>query len=222
MGQLRSDHEYTYRCLLDDFAIGNCGTAQGTKKQENNIDAVFYNPYKVEHPLSSPSRVLTWNSVTAAVICQIVFLNRIKSSSDPTFHIWPVTLCVQLVQCLSILATCLVYLQPFFDSLETGFIQVGDLKRQNVPGFGYNPEEGFKSPKETRSGLTFSSLKSKFSRSQNQNADIELQDSARAEVSPGNTANAEAEHHDWDANSRSRILRTTVTVPLSPTGVHPW
>ena len=153
--------------------------------------------------------MLTWNSVIAAVICQIVFLNRIKSSSDLTFQIWPVTLCAQLVQCLSIFATCLVYLRPFLDSLETGFIQVGDLKRQHVPGFGYNPEEGSKGPKETRSGLTFSSLKSKISRSQHQNADIELQDNTRAGVSPGDTANAEAEHHDWDANSQSRILRTT-------------
>ena len=196
MGQLRSDNEHTYRCLLDDFAIGNCSTAQGTEKQENNIDAVFYSPCKVEHPLSSLSHMLMWNSVIAAVICQIIFLNRIKPSSDLTFQIWPVTLCVQLVQCLSILATCLVYLRPFLDSLETGFIQVGDLKRQRVPGFGYKPEEGSKGPKKTRSGLSFSSLKLKLSRSQHQNVDIELQDNVRAEVSPGNTANAKAEHHD--------------------------
>lgn len=209
MGQLRGDNEHTYRYLLNNFAIGNCSTAQGAKKQENNIDAVFLSPCKVEHPLSNLSRMLTWNSVIAAVICQIVFLNRIKSSSDLIFQIWPVTLCTQLVQCLSILATCLVYLRPFLDSLETGFIQVGDLKRQHVPGFGYNPEGGSQNPKETRSGLTFSSLKSKLSRSQHQDVDIELQDNAGAEVGPGNIANAEAEHHDWDANSRSRILRTT-------------
>ena len=54
MGQLRSGNEYTYRHLLDDFAIGNRSTAQGTKKQENNIDADFYSSYEVEHPLSSP------------------------------------------------------------------------------------------------------------------------------------------------------------------------
>ena len=153
--------------------------------------------------------MLTWNSVIAAVVCQIVFLNRIKPSSDLTFAIWPVTLCAQLVQCLSIVATSLVYLRPFLDSLGTGFIQVGDLKRQQTPGFGYNPDEGSKGPKETRSGVSFSSLKSKLSRSQHQNVDIELQDNARADVNPGTTANVEAAHHDWDAHSRSRILRTT-------------
>ena len=118
-------------------------------------------------------------------------------------------LCAQLVQCLSIVATCLVYLRPFLDSLGTGFIQVGDLKRQQTPGFGYSPDEGPKSPKETRSGVDFSSLKSKLSRSQHQNVDIELQDNARANGSPGTTANVKGEHHDWDAHSRSRILRTT-------------
>ena len=152
--------------------------------------------------------MLTRNSVIAAVICQIVFLNRIKPSGDLTFEIWPVALCAQVIQCLSIVATCLVYLRPFLDSLGTGFIQVGDLKRQHLPGFGYNPEEGSKTPKEARSGLGFSSLRSKLSRSQIQNADVELQDKSRADASPGDTANVEAEQHEWDANSRSRILRT--------------
>ena len=118
-------------------------------------------------------------------------------------------LCSQLAQCLSIVATCLVYLRPFLDSLGTGFIQVGDLKRQQTPGFGYNPEGSSKGPKDTRSGVSFSSLKSKLSRSQHQNADIELQDNPRADTGPGAPANVEAEHHDWDAHSRSRILRTT-------------
>ena len=128
-------------------------------------------------------------------------------SSDLTFEIWAVTLCAQLVQCLSILATCLVYLRPFLDSLETGFMQVGDLKRQHVPGFGYNPEEGSKAPKKTKSGFDFSSLKSRLSRSQHQSEDVELQDNGWAEVNSSNTDHVEAEHHDWDANSRSRILR---------------
>ena len=121
------------------------------------------------------------------------------------------TLCTQIIQCLSILTTCLVYLKPFLDSLETGFIQVGDLKRRRVPGFGYQPEEGSRIPKERISGLTFSPLKSMFSRAQPRSEEIELQDNARV-VDPknlGNTATVDAEHRDWDTNSRSHILRTT-------------
>lgn len=156
--------------------------------------------------------VLTWDSVIAAVICQIIYLNRTKPSGDLSFDIWPVTLCTQIVQCLSILTTCLVYLKPFLDSLETGFIQVGDLRRQHVPGFGYKPEEGPKGP----SGLSFSSLKSRLSRAQPRNEDIELQDQTRADLQnrvDDAAAATDAEHHDWDANSRSHILRTmTLTI----------
>ncbi len=149
-----------------------------------------------------------WNSVIAAVICQMIYLNRIRHSRDLTFDIWPVTLCMQIVQCLSILTSSLVYLKPFLDSLETGFIQVGDLRRRHVPGFGYRPEEA-SSPKEPKLGLSFSSMRSKLSRSQPRIEDTELQDIARADVqSPRDNANSDAEHHDWDANSRSRILRT--------------
>lgn len=167
--------------------------------------------------------MLTWDSVIAAVICQIIYRNRIKSSGDLTFEIWPVILCTQIVQCLSILTTCLVYLRPFLDSLETGFIQVGDLRRRQAPGFGYRPEDGSQGPKGRKSGLSFSSLKSKLSKAQSRNEDIELQDNTRVE--PRNvrdTAAVDAEHHDWDTHSRSHILRTTTwTVQESSRKDHP-
>lgn len=147
------------------------------------------------------------DSVIAAAICQIIYLNRIKPSGDLTFEIWPVTVCTQIVQCLSIVTTCLVYLRPFLDSLETGFIRVGDLRRQHVSGFGYRPEEGPNGPKETKSSFSF---RSKLSRAHSRNEEIELQNNARADVQNlGNTATVAAEHHDWDTHSRSHILRTT-------------
>ena len=147
----------------------------------------------------------------------MVYLNRLDASDDPTFDIWRVTLCTQIVQCLSILTTCLVYLRPFLDSLETGFIQVGDLRRQHVSGFGYRPEESSRSGKDstTKLGLSFTSLKSRLSRAQQQHRDedVELQNSADDVVVPSSTnhtANEDGGHHEeWDAHSRSRILRTT-------------
>ena len=154
--------------------------------------------------------MLTRNSVIIATVCQMVYLNRIEPSDDLTFEVWRVTLCTQIVQCLSILTTCLVYLRPFLDSLETGFIQVGDLRRQQVSGFGYRPEEGSRSPKDSKFGMSFTSLKSKLSKAQPRDEDVELQNSADR-VLPGsnNAANSDVEHHEWDAHSRSRILRTT-------------
>ena len=140
----------------------------------------------------------------------MIYLNRLKPSGDLTFDIWPVTICMQTVQSLSIVVTCLVYLKPFLDSLETGFIQVGDLRRQNVSGWGYRPEEASSNLKRSILRLSFSSLKLKLSRSQHRNEDIELQGNAGADIQDlGNTAPSDAEHHDWDAHSRSHILRTT-------------
>ena len=154
--------------------------------------------------------MLTCNSVIIATVCQMVYLNRIEPSDDLTFEVWRVTLCTQIVQCLSILTTCLVYLRPFLDSLETGFIQVGDLRRQQVSGFGYRPEEGSRSGKDSKLGMSFTSLKSKLSRAPPRDEDVELQNSAER-VLPGsnNTATSDVEQHEWDAHSRSRILRTT-------------
>ena len=157
--------------------------------------------------------MLTWDSVITAAICQMVYLNRIKPSGDMTFEIWPVTVCTQIVQCLSIMTTCLVYLRPFLDSLETGFIQVGDLRRQHVPGFGYRPDQGSRSTKGTKWSMSLNNLRSKLSRSQPHTEDIELQDNAG--VTPqnlGNTATSDTENHEWDAHSRSHILLTTTLV----------
>lgn len=154
--------------------------------------------------------MLTWNSVIVATICQLVYLNRIKPSDDLTFEVWRMTLCTQIVQCLSIVTTCLVYLKPFLDSLETGFIQVGDLRRQQISGFGYRPEEGSRSGKDSKLGLSFTSLQSKLSRAQPRDEEVELQNSAGSVLpDSNNAANLDVEPHEWDAHSRSRILRTT-------------
>ena len=161
----------------------------------------------------------------------MIYLNRIKHSGDLTFDIWPVTLCTQIVQCLSILTSCLVYLRPFLDSLETGFIQVGDLRRQHVPGFGYRPEGGSRSTKVAKLSLSLSNLKSKLSRSQPRDDDVEFQENAEAVTQNlGDTTTSDAEHHEWDANSRSHILRTTTltveeryrenhSLPASPSAI---
>ena len=62
----------------------------------------------------------------AAVVCELVYLNRIENSNDLIFDIWRVIVCIQVIQCLSIIASCLFYMKPFVDSLETGFVQLGD------------------------------------------------------------------------------------------------
>ena len=64
-----------------------------------------------------------------AIICELVFRNRIAGSEDLTFAAWPVVVCSQFVQALSIITACIPYLKPFFSSLETGMIRADDSRR---------------------------------------------------------------------------------------------
>ncbi|KAL9000337.1 MAG: hypothetical protein Q9169_001054 [Polycauliona sp. 2 TL-2023] len=81
--------------------------------------------------------VLLW-SVLAAIVVQMVYQDRAKGSSDRTFMMWPVVLCAQAVQSLSIITACIPCLKPFLESLESGMIRVDDLRRRGMNGtYGY-------------------------------------------------------------------------------------
>ena len=47
---------------------------------------------------------------------------------DPTLDTWPITICNQIIQCLSITCACCLYLKPFLDSLESGLIRTDDRR----------------------------------------------------------------------------------------------
>ena len=68
--------------------------------------------------------------VITACICKLVYWNRMPPLTDPTLDTWPTTICTQFIQCLSISSTCFLYLKPFLDSVETGFIRSDDLRRR--------------------------------------------------------------------------------------------
>ena len=61
--------------------------------------------------------------------CQLVYFNRLGEQSDPLHDTWRVEICIQVTQCMSIVTACTVYLKPFLDALESGFIQIGDLDK---------------------------------------------------------------------------------------------
>ena len=143
----------------------------------------------------------------AAVVCQLVYLNRIENSDDLTFDIWRVTVCIQVVQCLSIITSCLFYMKPFVNSLETGFVQLGDLRRRQVSGFGYSPEIHSKDP---WGKLSLGSLKINISRSRRGNENTQLQENVtdrRRRL--GNFAIAVTEPRDSGTHSQSHIVQTT-------------
>ena len=63
-------------------------------------------------------------------MCKLVFWNRTPDPTDPTLDAWPATICTQIIQCLSISSACFLYLKPFLDSVESGFIRSDDLRRR--------------------------------------------------------------------------------------------
>ncbi|KAL9074008.1 MAG: hypothetical protein Q9161_002630 [Pseudevernia consocians] len=109
--------------------------------------------------------------------------------------------------------------------IQTGFIQVDDVRRRQLPGFGYNPEQKNQkgSSSRTRYGRFIRSLWKKSSNPESQSADIELQRKANAGLQElGMRADAGAGRDDefnmggyegGEEHSRNRImLTTTVTV----------
>ncbi|KAK2765009.1 hypothetical protein FQN54_008708 [Arachnomyces sp. PD_36] len=78
-------------------------------------------------------------AVIAAVVCQLYYMIRATPTSDPTFDLWPAWICTQLVLALAIITTCIPYLKPFMDSLESGGYRADDTRRRGTNGYGsYN------------------------------------------------------------------------------------
>ncbi len=44
-------------------------------------------------------------------------------------------LCTQTIQCLSITSACFLYLKPFLDSVDSGFIRTDDIRRRGTDEF---------------------------------------------------------------------------------------
>ena len=98
-------------------------------------------------------------------------------------------------------------MKPFVDSLETGFVQLGDLRRRQVSGFGYSPEVHSKS---SWGNFSLGSLKINISRSRRGNVDTELQENVMDRRHRlGNFAIAVTEPRDLGTHSQSHIVQTT-------------
>jgi len=138
-----------------------------------------------------------------------VYRNRLGPQSDLLLEIWPATICAQVAQCLSIATACTVYLKPFIDALESGFIQIGDLRRQQAEGFGYNPDHAMnKSSKGSKGSKLSSTLKERMSQKQIELQNIERPTLRGGDNGFGNIAVARPESGNWDGESQSQILQT--------------
>ncbi|KAI4272577.1 MAG: hypothetical protein LQ337_005209 [Flavoplaca oasis] len=90
--------------------------------------------------------------VLVAIVVQVVYHNRAKGRDDRTFEMWPVVLCAQIVQSLSIITACIPCLKPFLESLESGMLRSDDLRRRGMNGvYGYG-SHNLNSLSNSRSG----------------------------------------------------------------------
>ncbi|CAD6588773.1 MAG: hypothetical protein ASARMPRED_003720 [Alectoria sarmentosa] len=140
---------------LDDYLIALSLTSSlpAAQIQLFNIGqsvAVFF---QAENGYGMPSKTLSLSSLSselkseyAAALLYILSLlfaklavlalvktitpNRTSDPTDPTLDTWPATICTQIIQCLSISSACFLYLKPFLDSVESGFIRSDDLRRR--------------------------------------------------------------------------------------------
>lgn len=111
-------------------------------------------------------------------------------------------------------------MKPFLDSLETGFVQVGDLRRKQLSGFGYSPENH---SKNSWRKFSLGGLKMSLSRSRPGNENTELQEGVTdGGQRLGNFAIAAATGpRDLKTHSESHILQTTtLTVDEDRCGDH--
>ena len=75
----------------------------------------------------------------------MVYTVRAAGDTDLTFDLWPPTICMEIVQCVSLTTACIPYLQPFLLSLESGMLWGDDYRRQSVQNSSYTSSKPSKS-----------------------------------------------------------------------------
>lgn len=75
-------------------------------------------------------------SAIAAIAAQMAYLA--ERSDDQSYTYWIDILLLQVVQCIVIVSTCLVFLRPYLECLQSGFLRVDDIRRKQQSGFPLN------------------------------------------------------------------------------------
>ncbi|KAF4629830.1 hypothetical protein G7Y89_g8316 [Cudoniella acicularis] len=140
--------------------------------------------------------------VIACTATQLVFTNSDLASdvgSDPSFNLWKVIVCVQILLATSIMTACIPYLLPFLESLESGMLGADDLRRRGkTDAYGYGTAE------RSKDSTTNSGNASSLSKKKNRDA-VALQP-----VSLENNTSVQADGTAWadgqSTSSQARII----------------
>jgi hypothetical protein len=107
--------------------------------EENHHSSILRSKVTVSflHALSV-SRGLTICSDIIATAIQTAYLYGF-SSPNPTQDLWKWTLVTQIIECVTILTSCVPYLRPLLESLPSGLYGSDELRRRGTPSeLGYS------------------------------------------------------------------------------------
>ncbi|KAH7020352.1 hypothetical protein EDB80DRAFT_633825 [Ilyonectria destructans] len=79
------------------------------------------------------------------VMCHMYFYKRAIDSKHPIFDMWQPTIIIQVIQCMSVMATCIPYLKPFMDSLQSGQMNASEITGTRTAGSYGRSRSGYTS-----------------------------------------------------------------------------
>jgi hypothetical protein len=116
---------------------------------------------------------------------------------------WAPTVIVQVIQCMSIMVTCVPFLKPFMDSLESGQMNAGDGLQTRTRGSDSRSRTDETAPRTLR-GITTLASNASYRR---QNYEMVDADNWGAKKDKGTTASATAvtteQSRPWDGQSHT-------------------
>ncbi|KAI1340853.1 hypothetical protein F5Y15DRAFT_414578 [Xylariaceae sp. FL0016] len=71
-----------------------------------------------------------WNLLDQSCMDILVFVQRIPLDERFLNKTWKIVVCEEVVQTLSIIATCIPFLKPFLTSLESGYLRADGVSRK--------------------------------------------------------------------------------------------
>ena len=147
-----------------------------------------------------------------------------SSAIDQTFDAWRAEICAVIVESLSIIAACIPYLKPFFESLESGMLDNDTLRREGMNELRDASTQSTGAAHKSRSSnvRSASTGRKKSPRLEqsgyNHAARIRNAGSDRTVISADSRADEYGTNFDWNVgsqSSQSRFIRKTTTLTMT-------
>jgi hypothetical protein len=135
------------------------------------------------------------------------------NSTNPTRDLWKWTMITQIIECITILTSCVPYLRPLLESLPSGMYGSDEIRRRGTPSeLGYSRNKGgsYQLSSSNSHGTSFKNEKGSGIRSQGRKSQTE---DGQMEVEIVALGRVDGEDKKWETDSmgsHSKILKTTV------------